>query len=123
MKLLLAAGADADERESDGDSPLLWAAACGSSAETVRLLLEAGADPNVVGDMEGKTTPLISAVGEEKLEMVKLLLDAGADPNLEVFEVDEETGEKYEEMTPLHMAQWCENEEIIALLKAAGARE
>ena len=120
VKLLLAAGADADAREIDGTSPLLWAVGSGS-VETARLLLEAGADPNAVGDMEGKTTPLISTIVEEDVEMVKLLLEAGADPNLEVFELDEETGEKYEEMTPMDMAQSCNNEEIIALLKAAGA--
>jgi ankyrin repeat protein len=47
----------------------------------VKLLLDAGADPNLVA---GGSSPLMNAVqsrSKRTLEMVQMLLDAGADPN------------------------------------------
>jgi ankyrin repeat protein len=60
-----------------GWMPLMYAALYGDG-ETVRLLLENGANPNARNDRGG--TALMYAVDNE--EKTRLLLDHGADPNL-----------------------------------------
>ncbi len=87
--------------------------------EIVRLLLEAGADPNLrmasiktamYGDFKCKLviheTPLFVAVMDNHHDIVKLLLDFGADPNL----VSKNNS------TPLHAACFNGNLEIVKLL-------
>jgi ankyrin repeat protein len=59
-----------------GSTPLLYAALYGN-ADTVRLLLESGAEPNIRND--GGATALMWAVGD--LEKTRLLLEHGADAN------------------------------------------
>ena len=51
------------------------------SKNTVKLLLDGGADPNK--DENGHWFPLYWAVQEGDQEIVKVLLDGGADPNKE----------------------------------------
>jgi ankyrin repeat protein len=63
-------------KDTRGTTPLHHAAAYGS-AEAVRLLLAAGADPNARNDFE--VTPLMWAATEP--EKVKLLVNQGADVN------------------------------------------
>jgi ankyrin repeat protein len=46
--------------------------------ESVRALLEAGADPNV--RQQGGYTPLHTAAHNDDAELARLLLDHGADP-------------------------------------------
>jgi ankyrin repeat protein len=72
----LRAGTPPDVRASDGTTPLM-AAALHSSAEMVRLLLEAGADPRAVSEA-GVTALLWGASDANK---VSLLLQRNADPN------------------------------------------
>ncbi len=78
--MLLAHGANPDQREDhgEGDSPLMWASRNGHEA-TVRLLLDARAEPNEI--VSGKT-PLLAAVERGSVGIVKLLLEHGADPEL-----------------------------------------
>lgn len=59
----------------------LHSAVAGRSAEVVRLLLAAGADPDARQQMG--FTPLMGAAGTGDTEMVEALLAAGADPALE----------------------------------------
>jgi ankyrin repeat protein len=59
-----------------GSTPLMYAAIYGD-ADTIRLLLEAGADPNIRND--AGATALLWAVDD--LEKTRLLLKAGADAN------------------------------------------
>lgn len=109
VKVLLAAGASISARNPDGDTPLVlavasqgvaaaerqehedwselpiservrWAAAAGDSAATVKVLLEAGADPNARGS-DG-WTPLLVAIREGRADLVKMLIDKGADSTL-----------------------------------------
>lgn len=69
----------------------------------VEFLLARGARP----------TTLRTAVEDERLEIVKMLLEAGADPNLP---------DRFDERSALELAQETKNEEIISMLKEAGAR-
>jgi ankyrin repeat protein len=78
VRELLAGGAAVASETSTGVRPIHLAAESGS-AEAVRLLLDAGAGPNVP-DGALHRTPLVFAVGGNRLHVVALLLDRGADP-------------------------------------------
>jgi hypothetical protein len=70
---------DVNAKASDGDTPLHVAAIRGDR-EAVRLLVEAGAQIDALGDMS--CTPLYNAVGHGHHQVARLLLEFGADPNL-----------------------------------------
>jgi len=75
-------GADPSHTEVDSLSPLCRAINR-EDFETVQLLLELGANPNVQDDC---LTPLASAIIGDCPDLVRLLLNHGADPNLEAFD-------------------------------------
>ena len=77
---LLGHEASVDRRDLFGRTALLYAAT-GPFPETVRILLDKGAEPNVV-DSEEHFSPLMHAAAEGNLDVVKILLEAGADPTL-----------------------------------------
>ncbi len=104
-RILLDLGVDPNKSNSTGETALLLAAQCGFS-QVMELLLEAGADPNVA-DAEGDT-PLHQATWHERETMVELLLQNGADVNAQNTK-----GESVLSQT--------RDEDIVALLKAAGA--
>lgn len=70
----------ASEKRLPAICPALTAAAILGHAEVVRILLDAGADPNAK-DGNGRTA-LFPAVTTNYTEIVRLLLDKGADPNI-----------------------------------------
>jgi ankyrin repeat protein/WD40 repeat protein len=105
IKALLAAGADPNLADADGNAPILYATdpflmkelllkgadpnvrnrdgtpviiACGKT-ELTRLLLDHGANVNAT-DKQGETA-LMSAAGAGKFDLAKLLLERGADPD------------------------------------------
>lgn len=73
------AGVPADLTNDRGDSLVMLAAYHGH-ADTVRVLLRRGADPNRLND-RGQS-PLAGAVFKNEAEVVRALLDGGADPEL-----------------------------------------
>ena len=77
-RLLIAAGADANDRLPDGTSALVFAAFCGST-DVGTLLLQRGADPN---DMGIGYSALHAATLKSDLGLVKALLAHRADPNI-----------------------------------------
>ena len=77
---LLQQEASLDRRDVFGRTALPYAAT-GPFPETVRILLDKGAEPNVV-DSEEHFSPLMHAAAEGNLDVVKILLEAGADPIL-----------------------------------------
>ena len=74
--------AAANENSPDGFTAL-HLAIFGGSDEAVRLLLEAGADPNALATSEiARVRPLGTAAFVKRPDLEKLLLEAGADPSL-----------------------------------------
>ena len=104
----LEAGADPNERDRDGATPLMWAAYHGD-AELVRRLLDAGAkvdERNVFGTFALAEASIIGSA-----PVIELLLAAGADPNARNPE-----GE-----TPLMAVARAGNVDAARLLLDAGA--
>lgn len=93
---------------------LLFEAVSNNNTKEVARLIEAGADVNATDDY-GETA-LMMAVSSEGAgaDMAKLLIAAGADMN---------TRENMYDMTALMIAKERDAKDVIALLKAAGAKE
>jgi uncharacterized protein len=79
-KILLSAGADANDAQPDSTSALTLAAHSGQGA-VAAALLEKGANPN---DMGCGYSALHAAVLRSDLKLVQALLAHGADPNLRI---------------------------------------
>ena len=73
---LIQSGAEVNEAQGDGTTPLHWAV-YGVDLELTTLLLEHGADPNVRNAFG--SDPLGEAIRVAAEDIVRLLLDAGAD--------------------------------------------
>ena len=78
VKEIIKKGVDVDRFDENGNTALCLAG-FGGDLEIVRVLLEAGADPNLIPDDE--TTPPIWSSGSG--EIAKLLINAGADINFQ----------------------------------------
>jgi len=77
---LVEGGANANWRDSIGETALFGAAALGH-VEVVRYLLGVGADCNIAESSIGYT-PLHWAASHGSLETIKVLVEAGADPTV-----------------------------------------
>jgi ankyrin repeat protein len=78
VRELLAGGVDVNAAQSDGATPLHWAAHW-NDAETAKLLIESGARVDALNELG--VAPLSLAALNASLEMTTALLRAGADPN------------------------------------------
>lgn len=105
---MITAGADVNQAQLDGTTPLQWAA-YRVDRELLAALLKKGARPNVVNKYGA--SPLAEAVKVASAEMVGMLLDAGADPN-----VANEDGQ-----TPLMLAARTGDVGVARLLVQHGA--
>ncbi len=77
VKAALKAGAAVEAQDKDGSTALTVAARAGRS-DVLSILLDAGADPNVI---ENGYTALKYAATQGNIEIISLLLEAGADPD------------------------------------------
>lgn len=108
---LIAAGADVNRANRSDETPLYTASGAAREAEAVRLLLEAGAEPNIrVSHLD--QTPLHRAALHGIAETIRLLVDAGA-------EIDARQGEGE---TPLFVAAGRGYVENVAMLVSLGAQ-
>lgn len=98
----------------DGFQPL-GLASFFAHTETVRLLLERGAEVNSASRNEMKVMPLHSAVAttdpDTRYETAKLLLERGAEPN----------ARQQDDFTPLMAADQSGDERLVQLLEQHGA--
>jgi ankyrin repeat protein len=78
VKILLEAGADANQATGSGATPLMLAAASGS-VDAVKALLERGAAVDARESLRGET-PLMFAAAYGRTEVVRLLVQNGANP-------------------------------------------
>jgi ankyrin repeat protein len=83
---MIRAGADVNEPQGDGTTPLHWAV-YKIDAELVRALIEHGAKPDVINNFG--SSPLAEAVKIADAALVEMLLDAGAD--VEAMNLDGQT--------------------------------
>ena len=113
VRRLLESGANANETDGEGATPLR-VAANGGHADVAAALLGAAADPLIAGKGPfGSTgTPLHVAAKRGHADVIRLLLDVGVDPNLP----DSGVG------PPLHLALRYRRVGAAELLKAHGAR-
>ena len=110
VKELLNSGADVNAKDMfGGNTGLHWAARLGL-AEMARLLIENGANPNLIND--DNDTPLHWAAREGQKELLVILLAHGAKVNA----VDKDG------WTPLRWAEAQGHDNIARILVAAGAR-
>ena len=79
VKELLNDGVYPDAQDTDGWTPLMWAAQDGN-VEMINILIEAGADPNIIDYYE--ETALIRAIYSNNVEAINSLILSGADPNM-----------------------------------------
>lgn len=109
LRSLVDSGANPNQRDGNGNTPLVEAVAAGHAA-AARLLIAAGANPNLTSS--GGRTPLVEAAIGGRIEMARLLIAAGADLNL----ADRGAG------TALEAAEREGHTELAALLRQSGAR-
>jgi uncharacterized protein len=105
---LLAYGADINGADPTHDPAL---SICVMSASTVKMLLEHGANPNVLS--HGKRTPLQVAALTGNIEVVRLLLAHGAQVNAHIAH----------DHTALYWARQKNHPDIVVLLQQAGGQE
>lgn len=115
VQALLDAGSNIEERlsvigaQGRFDMSALYLSVNRDDLEISKILLKAGANPNVQGKKQN--SPLHEAAKNGNIKLVKALLAAGANPN--------SINHKYK--TPLHEAAKHGNLEIVRLLIIAGA--
>jgi cytohesin len=132
IEYLLASGADANRQRNENGAPVLVGIAYMQDVECVRLLLEGGADPNLVTERTGESAlhsclakPAKNGGIYDQHTIVRLLIDRGANPNHRTipgatsFNFWRDVRTRGE--TPLHRAAAYGSDQTIKFLLDAGA--
>jgi ankyrin repeat protein len=108
VALLLEKGAsvDAVSKNPQGNQPLHAALALGRNPDSVRILLEAGADPNA--RQAGGFTALFSAVAANRRDLAELLIARGADLTLR-SDFGQSAAELARDRGYVELADWLES--------------
>lgn len=109
VTVLLAAGAEVDARDLNGETPLHWAAGRNRNPAVVAELVEAGADLTA-RDSDGNT-PLHASRSNWNPAVAHLLLELGADPT--------PVNDSGRVANPMHCSYW--NTEVFARVATADA--
>jgi len=120
VRLLLEKGADIDAGVPGDGNALIMAAGAGQ-IDVVRFLLDQGAALEKV--VPGDENPLIHACEGGQAEVVRLLIERGANVNARVRAGRQFGGRGGEWRTPLSMARRHGHDDVVRILRAAGARE
>ncbi|MCE9507444.1 MAG: ankyrin repeat domain-containing protein [Alphaproteobacteria bacterium] len=111
IERLLAEGADINGKDSEGNTPLVYAI-CSSLSQTVQLLIAKGADVNAAD--KSRKTPLMHACSGGREDIVDILLQSGSNINIH-------NPNNYS-WTALHYAAaYSDKETVIPLLVKKGA--
>ena len=105
VRALLALNVDVKARSSSGFDALTVATSYRGTTESVRLLLDAGAEPDPPEGVRVRRTPMITAAMAGDVDNVKLLLAHGAEPSVDA----------------LSQAITFGNVDVVSVLIAAGA--
>lgn len=111
VQRLIASGVDVNWLDEDGDSALLIACR-NNSRESIPLLLDANADPDIT-DVKYRTTPLVESCQNSDTKSALLLLQRGANPNM--------PGGRWPAHKPIEIAAHKCNHVLFDALLAAGA--
>ena len=114
LRKMIATGADLNAGVKGDGNPLI-AASRNGHLDAAMLLVNNGADVN--GYVYGDETPLIGAAWKGDVDMVNYLLSAGADPGYQAKTYGGRT------RSALSQASLEGHQEVIDILRAAGARE
>jgi ankyrin repeat protein len=118
-RLLVSAGANVRVRTALGNTPLILAARRAGNSQTVRLLLERGADATERND--AGVSPIISGAASGDVETVRLLLGAGAKADDCPRSNDPRSRAFADSRTPLMWAAYHNDVRMVLLLLEHGA--
>lgn len=118
VRTLLANGAAANQKDKNGYTALMYAARNGD-VETMKALIDAGADVNMRDCAVNGWTPLIHAIHKSNNQAVYLLLERGADVNIKAERCD--VGVVKDGPTALMFAAGYDDDVLVRALLARGA--
>jgi ankyrin repeat protein len=114
-RLLIAKGADVNEKNIYGTTPLIYASSR-ERVDVVKVLLKNGAYVNVNSPVVGTALMMASSLGN--VELVKLLISKGADLNTKGTDYFDR---KKAKKTALQLAKENNQREVVKILKKHGA--
>ena len=114
VQLLIKHGANVKSRDSDGKSALVYAAV-NSCEQSMRILIEEGADVNMAVNkgLEAGLTPLIASAATGNINCLRMLLKAGAYMNKTLEDIGSNA-------IDCHLRRSQRNDDLLKLLLVAG---